>query len=167
MSKLWRAVAWLVTRPRVTTWLALRAAKTPYTHITAADNPNNVYMWRWWLFNPYRKDADGNVLPARFPWLPSVRLHKIERPDSDRHLHDHPWDARTIILRGRYVEQRLDATRVRDAGYTGTLKFGEYHRIEAVSRGGVWTLFFTWRKQGTWGFLVDGKKVPYRKYLGR
>lgn len=54
----------------------------------------------------------------------------------------------------------------RTAGYTGRLLFGEYHRIIEVSDGGVWTLFITWKYQGTWGFLVDGVKVPYRKYLG-
>jgi hypothetical protein len=30
----------------------------------------------------------------------------------------------------------------------------------------VWTLFITWRYQGTWGFDVDGSKVPWREYLG-
>jgi hypothetical protein len=178
----WRTVAYIVTRPAVTDWLIRRAQKTPYKHIHGLDG--SLYMGRWWLFNPYAYGDHG----ANKRWgrmLPSVRIHHICRPDSDRHLHDHPWDARTIILRGWYEEERpfdwateeADAMRigddgkVRDAfrrmrGYTGNLLFGQYHRISEVSEGGVWTLFITWRKRGTWGFLVDGNKVPWREYLG-
>lgn len=172
---MWRALAWLASRPRVVEWLIARAARTPYAHIVSADG--SLYMGRWWLFNPYRKDADGHTLPARWQWLPSIRLHHIMRPDRDRHLHDHPWNARTIILRGSYKEERkahnpalpgfiVTHSYRRKAGYTGTLKFGEYHRIAWVADGGAWTLFFTWRKQGTWGFWVNGRKVPSRTYLG-
>lgn len=166
---LWRMVAWLATRPRITAWLIQRAMRTPYTHITSADG-QHVYMGRWWLFNPYGRGEDGEQAPARWPWLPSVRIHHICRADQDRDLHDHPWNARTIILRGCYLEQRL-ATHVprshlRKTGYTGRLLYGQYHRISEVSEGGVWTLFITGRYRGTWGFLVDGKKVPWRTYLG-
>jgi hypothetical protein len=168
---LWRLVARIVSRPAVFIWLLQRAWRTPYTHITGPDG--SVYMGRWWLFNPY----PGSGGPRRWgEWLPSVRIHHIQRPDSDRHLHDHPWNARTIILRGWYQEELpatvfMDGSRSRNfrsrrAGDTGRLLFGEYHRIECISDGGVWTLFITWRYRGTWGFNVDGRKVPWREYLG-
>jgi hypothetical protein len=32
--------------------------------------------------------------------------------------------------------------------------------------GGATTLFITGKYRGTWGFLVDGVKVPWREYLG-
>jgi hypothetical protein len=32
--------------------------------------------------------------------------------------------------------------------------------------GGAWTIFITGKYRGTWGFLVDGAKVQWRKYLG-
>lgn len=183
---LWRLFALIVTRPAVTDWLIARAQRTPYFHITGPDG--SLYMGRWWLFNPYSPKQDGEG--RRWRWLPSVRIHHIMRPDSDRHLHDHPWNARTIVLRGWYEEERIrDAVTVdefldrlragydmdakqarcdflRQRGYTGRLLFGQYHRIRAVSEGGVWTMFWTWRKQGTWGFDVDGVKVPWREYLG-
>ena len=74
--------------------------------------------------------------------------------------------SRTIILDGFYVERREDGCEVvRAPGDTATLRFGEFHRIDHVSPGGVLTLFITWRYQGTWGFLVDGRKVPHRDYL--
>lgn len=153
----WRFLAWLLQRFDSLSWLL--ALSRPYRHIYGPDG--SIYMQRFWLFNPY------DVEYARtWEWLPSVRLHWIARPDSDRHLHDHPWAWRTIILKGWYVEERMVGQMFRrEAGYTGTLDFGEFHRIHEVPPEGVWTLFFTWRKQGTWGFLVDGAKVPYREYL--
>lgn len=178
---LWRLVAYIVTRPRVRDWLIRRAQRTPYRNITGPDG--SLYMGRWWLFNPY----EHGEYVRRFEWLPSIRIHHIMRADSDRHLHDHPWNARTIVLRSYYQEERPagsprgkrdrtagltftdDGVRERFyrwAGYTGTLKFGQYHRICYVPAEGVWTMFWTWKKQGTWGFCVDGKKVPWREYLG-
>jgi hypothetical protein len=179
---LWRAVARIVTAPAVAEWLIRRAQRTPYTHIHGPDG--SLYMGRWWLFNPYPPNSDGGG--SRRGWrgrLPSVRIHHITRPDSDRHMHDHPWDARTVILRGGYEEERVCAYTAggelrmsaegkvrhvfwRRPGYTGTLRFGEFHRISDIPEGGAWTLFITSPKRGSWGFFVDGRKVPWREYFG-
>jgi hypothetical protein len=180
MDMIWKLIAWVVSRPRIADWIIWRARKTPYFHIDG-------YMNRWWFFNGYSKGEDGEM-HKRFEWLPSVRVHHILRRDFDRVPHDHPWDARTIILKGWYREwrktegpiplsmaDRMGAERPplswhwveyrRSVGDTATLKFNEYHTVTEVSPGGVWTLFFTWKYQGGWGFWVDGKKVPYREYL--
>lgn len=185
---LWGLVARAVSRPRVAAWVIARAQCTPYSPIMSRDG-TDLYMDRWWLFNPYSKDAEGNAGPARWSWLPSVRVHHILRADSDAHLHDHPWNARTIVLDGWYKEERLAAAvgtpemmaHVRDvvhrtdgnrfvlwrlAGYTGRVLFGQYHRISEVPPEGVYTLWFTWKYRGTWGFLVNGAKVKWREYLG-
>lgn len=165
---LWRLLAWLVTREPVKQWLVLRAFRTPYTHIHAQGNPNDVYMARWWLFNPYSGSLEGGSYVPTLKWCPiSIRVHHILRPDEDRDLHDHPWNARTVILAGWYDEEREGGVNARRCvGDTASLAFGEYHRINDVSDGGVVTLFITGRKRGTWGFKVDGQKVPYRTYLG-
>lgn len=158
-------LARFLARPAMVDWLIRRAMRTPYLHITSADG-SEIYMERYWLFNPYPHGSEGRT--RRWgAWLPSIRLHRIRRPDFDRHMHDHPWNARTFILAGWYSERREDGDWdiVRQAGDTAVLRFGEYHRITAVSPGGVWTLFVTWRYRGTWGFLVDGRKIPYREYL--
>lgn len=164
-------LARFLARPRVTDWLIRRALRTPYTHIGATDGGGD-YMRRFWLFNPYPAHSSGKA-----NWFPiSIRIHHIRRPDQDRHLHDHPWNARTFILRGGYTEKRpcapthdypyVDDFYNRNEGETAALKFGEYHRITHVSPDGVWTLFVTGKYRGTWGFLVDGAKVQWRKYLG-
>lgn len=182
---LWKAVAAVVSQPRVASWLIERSKRTPYTPITSRDG-SEVYMGRWWVFNPY--PAPGEY--RRKGWrdlMPSIRVHHILRADDDEHMHDHPWNARTIVLRGWYREEHPRVSQdsadgeaiciaglqypeprtvfARPRSYTGRVLFGEYHRISEVSPGGVFTLWFTWKYQGTWGFLVDGKKVPYKTYL--
>jgi hypothetical protein len=169
---MWNLIAKLAAKPAVAGWLIRRALKTPYRHIAKG---GDVYMERFWLFNPYPfEKVEG--LRHWAEWLPSMRIHWIRRPDQDRHMHSHPWDCRTIILRGAYTEKRLVAyslpeyvemtTQItRGPGDTATLDIKDYHSIETISVGGVWTLFITWKYQGTWGFLVNGKKVPYKEYL--
>lgn len=162
-ERVWKAFARVVSTRVVSDWLIRQAQHTPYTHITSPDG-STVYMYRWWLFNPY----DEQTRKTRYTWCPiSIRVHRIMTPDHDRHLHDHPWNARTIILRGHYWEDTEDGRRVaRRPGDTRTLKFGEYHRIARVAlMGGATTLFITGKYRGTWGFLVDGVKVPWREYL--
>lgn len=165
----WKSLAWIVSRPAIANWLIQRAMKTPYTHLPG-------YMNRYWLFNAYDKKNGIEVTPIS--WLPSVRIHHILRRDEDRHLHDHPWDARTIILNGEYVEKRLlgyfgpperplNGLFRRMPGDTAAVRFGEYHAITEVSEGGVWTMFITFGYRGTWGFLVAGKKVPWREYMAQ
>jgi hypothetical protein len=166
---MWRILAWLLTRFDSASWLL--AMSYPYKHIEGPDG--SIYMYRWWIFNHY--DAGYG---ARWKWLPSVRLHRIMRPDSDRAPHDHPWTARTIVLKGWYREESLRPIPelkieryafafFRERGYTGTLGTDQFHRILDVSEGGVWTLFFTWGKNDSWGFLVNGVKVPWREHLAR
>ena len=167
---LWRLVAKVISRPAIANYLIKRAMKTEYFHLEG-------YMNRYWLFNRYSEVGSSTVVPKRFKWLPSIRIHHILRADDARDLHDHPWNARTIILKGWYNERRLDYWSLysdvwvptmkqfgRSRGDTATINFGEYHSIDEVSEGGVWTLFIAGDYLGTWGFLVDGKKVPHQEY---
>lgn len=184
---IWNLIARTAARPAVANWLIRRAIKTPYLHLPSNANPS--YMERYWVFNPY--DRVTNKPRWRFcPW--SIRIHHIKREDYDRDLHDHPWNARTIILKGWYTEKRrleltdpmlthaladlakimpvvnAEATQhfLRQPGDTAKLGFGEYHAITDVADGGVWTLFISGPWRGVWGFLVDGVKIPWKTYLG-
>lgn len=166
MKLLWKILAFVLSRPAVVACLIGRARRTPYFHLPG-------YMSRWWLFNGYDRGVDGESdadrqKRKRFPTLPSIRIHHILREDLARHLHDHPWNARTIILDGWYIERRESGSpRVLRAGDTATIAFGEYHHIERVSDGGVFTLFIVGAYGGRWGFLVDGEKMPPREYSRR
>lgn len=170
----WWLIGQIVSTPFVTNYLIKRARKTPYTPILSPDG-KETYMERLWLFNPYWTHEDkitfelaGRPVPWKFPM--SIRLHCICTPDGDRAQHDHPWNARTVIMRGSYLEQRGSAYRLISAGQTSRLTFGkDYHRIREIfpepQDKGVWTLFITFKFQGTWGYLVDGKKIPFKDYL--
>lgn len=170
----WWVVAKIVSIRPIADYLIRRAMKTPYTHLPG-------YMNRYWLFNAYSKVNGKETTPIH--WLPSIRIHHILRRDQDRHKHDHPWNARTIILKDFYLETKVmqyghlkagpregtyfevTDTFKRGQGDTSPILFGDYHSITHVPEGGVWTLFITFGYQGTWGFLVDGVKVPWYEYM--
>lgn len=168
-ERLWQALARFLSRPRIADALIRYAMRTPYCRLPSNDDPS--YMARYWVFNPYNRVTNK----PRWGWLcpVSIRVHHIKREDTHRHLHDHPWNARTIILKGWYVEKRESALpgrefdfQIKRAGATQALRFGEYHSIVEVYEGGTWTLFFSGKWQGVWGFKVIGGKIPWRKYLG-
>jgi hypothetical protein len=170
----WWLLAKLVSIPAVTNYLINRARRTPYTPILSPDG-TQIYMERLWLLNPYytheEKEAfaeAGLPVPWKFPI--SVRAHCIRTPDLDRADHDHPWNAISCIMRGGYLEKRNGHIRLIDAGQVSRLRYGkDFHSISQVypepGELGVWTLFITFKFQGTWGYLVDGKKVPFKDYL--
>lgn len=158
-EKLWQLLAWVVSRPAIADYLIKKSQWTPYFHLPG-------YMKRWWLFNRYSEVGSMETIERKFKWLPSVRIHHILREDRAEHKHDHPWDARTIILKSGYVEvMEDDSEEFRGPGDTRAIKYGEYHHIRWVAPGGAYTMFITWKYVGTWGFLVDGKKVPWKQYL--
>ena len=163
---LWSALAgWLADSPRLEALIRRVAARTPYFDI---DGPGGtLYMRRWWLMPKWCLRFDpkcGALMPK--PWMPfSIRLHHIMRPDADRHLHDHPFNFRSILLQGWYVERRPDGGRTITAGETYRAPATRWHRISQLSEGGVWSLFIMGRRVNDWGFLVDGEKVPWQRYL--
>lgn len=154
---IWRMIANVVTWGPARGWIIKRAMKTPYFHLTG-------YMNRYWFFNPIDRDSKRR----RWNWIPiSIRVHHILTADADESEHNHPWDARTIILDNWYVEQRNDSKpriTCRSPGYTGVIGAKQFHRILEVGPGGVWTLFIMYRFKGEWGFNVKGRFVPYKEY---
>lgn len=157
VNALWGSFArWLVADPYRVDWLIDRAMRTPFTHL-------GNYMERYWLIKPSR------LLPI------SVRIHCIKRADLDRDPHNHPWNFRTIVLRGSYTEELLVTprgthTQIAGIGHTYARHVGQYHRIASVAKGGVWTLFIMGRENetGEWGYrLENGQHLDRRDYHGR
>lgn len=152
-------------------WLAVKllelSQNTPYSHIPG-------YMRRWHLItHPASHDEPGfgtfiNDLRGYYPFY--VRFHHILRADKGRHLHDHPFGFTSIILKGSYTEERMDADgRIQlityKEGDINQVKLGEYHRITEVSTDGVVTLVFHDKKKyDSWGFLVDDRRVHWKDY---
>ena len=157
----WNFIARLLARPAVIDWLAARANANRDSDIT---KDGEVYMARGWVFNPYNRTTRRR----QYWWLPvSLRLHDIRLPDSDRHLHDHPWQARSLILRGGYAEQLADRPEpiVRWEGTSVKISHNRFHKITEVAAGGALTLVVLGRYRGDWGFWVGYRKVPHAEYL--
>ena len=128
-----------------------------------------------WPFQETIKDLDGNPYLVRYTLfkcpLLRIYLHKILRPDHDRHLHDHPWNFTTRILLGGYWEE-LPCSPIphtvlikRERGTVIPHKAEEEHRIDTLLRVPTWTLMTCGRKRKDWGFFVDGMYVPSDLYL--
>lgn len=133
-----------------------RAQHTPYSHLEG-------YMNRWWVNPP----KDGIQTTAR--------IHQILRSDADRHLHDHPWDYTSVILRGCYIEERaipggdyhgrLTEKTMYKAGSVIQRVAADAHKL-VLPDGPVWSLFISGPYVQRWGFLTPEGKVSWREYLG-
>lgn len=175
---IWKLLAKILALPWIADYLIKRAKRTPYSHLDG-------YMERYWLV-PYVDHCAGfgcyRANPRREPLIAliqrmgfAIRVHHILRQDLADHPHDHPWNARTVGLKNGYTERRREVrgvwidykTNVLRPGDTATINFGEFHKITHVAPGGAWTLFITGKYIGTWGFLVNGRKIPWREYEGR
>ncbi len=119
--------------------------------------PEGLYLRRFYL-------------SPRVRWLPfQIFLHHILL-DDDRHLHDHPWDFVSVILRGGYREdyvcrgtslptctehckERLMRNAM--AGSILVNRAEHTHRVEIIKP--VWSLVIARRPRRKWGFWTDGK----------
>lgn len=81
----------------------------------------------------------------------NIYLHKFERSDDDRALHDHPWYSVSFLLRGELLEHSFKGARFIPwlLPVFRTAKFA--HRLELV-KGPVWTVFITGPRIRDWGF---------------
>jgi hypothetical protein len=151
-----------------------RAERTPYFHLPG-------YMSRYWLV-PYREDVGDGTGPVSFLSRPiawvlqhlgvAVRIHKIWRSDSSPDPHGHPWPFISVILDRGYTEERYNKRgRLIDKKTYGPgsilwRPYGTHHRV-ILPAGPVITLFITFKRRGSWNFIVDGLPVNNRDYTGR
>ncbi|MGH8073691.1 MAG: hypothetical protein ACREO4_06415 [Lysobacter sp.] len=165
-------------------WVIRRAAWKPYFHLRNVDG--TAYMDRYWLVRIGRDGVDEHGQPK--PWI-SLRVHHIRSSDIGRHFHDHPWTFVSLVLFGGYHEDKpydaesgFTVSRLRNcpsgvvytretyiAGEFLLRRASDWHRLRLPDQlvdAGTWTLVLTLPKRPeSWGFLVDGKKVPWREYF--
>lgn len=102
----------------------------------------------------------------------TIFLHHLLRSDPDRGVHDHPYDAMSIILAGRYHEERMNGVGV--FGYTSKflvrsacqfyiLRKTDFHRVHLIAKRTAWTLFIVGPHEKMWGFLRETE--PYTGQL--
>lgn len=137
----------------------------PYSTIGPHTDP---YMERVWL-KKFTKDQPM-----------SMRLHNIRWSDSDRALHDHPWENISVVLAGEMIEVvPLDQSQpcmqdpmkysqyIRRPGDVIARKATDRHRLIIPPGQTVWTLFIMGDYEQNWGFYdpIKGIKIPYKDYL--
>lgn len=150
-----------------------RSKATPYFHIY---DGGSLYMERYWLTprSQLVATARGYELAPGVKWC--ARIHHIVRPDLDRHMHDHPCDFLSVVLRGGYVEKRptfknpifhrgRESMRPTFRG-AGSVAFRRAHDRHLISElhGDVWTLFLMRRTDNPWGFWTPDGKVFWERY---
>lgn len=131
-----------------------------YHEIADIMDESSVYLRRWYIL--------------RTPWF-GVYLHNILRPDTDRHLHDHPWNFWSFVLKGGYTESvpdrmsrwGLHRLRIWERWSVHRLRATDSHRIVHLLPH-TWTLILVGRRQRDWGFWVENSEdlsitaPPYR-----
>lgn len=105
-------------------------------------------------------DDDGLYLTrwriVQTPWF-SLYLHRFDAPDSRPTLHDHPWTFVSLMLRGGYMERRLnphtmqvdEAHRVR---WINRVRASDAHAIMTLARVPSWSLLLVGPRVRTWGY---------------
>lgn len=121
---------------------------------TIYDDARSPYLTRTYLTSVARDE------------LPGVYLHYFHRGDSDRELHNHPWETSVaLVLTGGYIEHRMDGplgnvvTRYRPPFSVNVLTAATYHRVE-LATDHAWTLFIAGSRhtpetetRAGWGFV--------------
>ncbi len=98
------------------------------------------------------------------PFL-KINLHGIYMHDEDKHLHNHPWNFISIVLKGWYSERlEGDKINVRYPGNIAMRKKDAFHKIDSLQSKSIYTLNFMWGKQEVWGYKVKGKFVDHETY---
>lgn len=103
----------------------------------------------------------------RTPWF-GIFLHKHHNSDQSRHLHDHPWNFTTIVLRGGYDElvpaRHGVGMRHWPAGSWHRLHAEDAHTIDHLERTPTWTLMLVGRHRRVWQFHTPDGLVPFHSY---
>ncbi len=101
----------------------------------------------------------------------AVYLHHFIGDDSSIDPHDHPRRFISIGLKGWYFEDiyqkdgRYWLTKCYQAPWVRTFPAEHIHRIRAKLHGNVWTVVIVLPHQRAWGFIKDGKWIPFREYV--
>jgi hypothetical protein len=110
-----------------------------------------------------------------FAWY----LHKIQQADQD-HMHSHPWNFLSIILKGQYLEEirkdpysRETILNLKKPFKIGFFDRNWFHSIRRIVDGPIWTSVFVWGGSfagDKWHYIVNGScydefyKIPFDVY---
>lgn len=94
----------------------------------------------------------------------SLYIHRIHRADKDKHLHTHPWNFASVILRGSYQELTDDGIRIKRPLTFAFAGRHFCHKIQEIISGPVISLFFVYGKYKPWFYsLGKVESTEYRR----
>lgn len=94
----------------------------------------------------------------------NVYLHEFRRSDDDRAMHDHPWNNRSFIIAGQYIEHTPQGRILRQPGDCAVRLATDRHRVELINGAPCVTLFTTGPKIRDWGFHCPQGFVPWQEF---
>lgn len=119
------------------------------------DNPKEVSRTRWRLIHT--------------PWF-GIYLHKWNKPDPRQTPHNHPWTFVSFILRGQYIEERIqpgwETGRTNVARWVNVVSRRAFHAVKQVVPGTI-SLMFVGKTHEDWGYCVfqGSNKDRGRRYV--
>lgn len=101
----------------------------------------------------------------------AIYIHAIYKHDEDGHLHSHPWNFWSLILKGGYEEifkskYNSDYINYTKKPFSLSFRFyDDYHKVIKLFST-TWTLVFCSprNKNYTWGYDVSGTHVNFDEY---
>ena len=154
----------------------VRFAKLPKRTITRDDG--KPYLERWYLCGEpgglkYFPEGQTEMRwwQRALAWLPCTYVHRFVASDDDEELHNHPWEATSLILAGGYVEERrlhVEPFRSREGNVVPLVQrktilqeftpwklnyiFADtFHKVTLIEDD-AWTIIVCGKKVGSWGF---------------
>jgi hypothetical protein len=132
--------------------------------------------WALWRWTDVESEYIVRLHVIKTPWF-AICLHWFNKPDQEPHLHDHPVSFLSLILKGKYHEEREvfveDYTLgfVGNENHSGWRRWWNYisasdkdrHRIDAIAPGTL-TLCFMGPKTRDWGFHTPDGWVYWKDY---
>ncbi len=104
------------------------------------------------------------------PWL-RLYIHKICKSDEDAHLHTHPWNFFSFILKGGYRQEVLQHPK--ETIRYGYQRFGQFDLVQMGRHEGhritldydpTWTFVIAYGKRDTWGYLTESLGLVDHKF---
>jgi len=123
-------------------------------HRVILDTENQEpYLERYYVFLKERKTFPFNIF-----------LHKFLKSDPEE-LHDHPWNYRTLVVKGGYWETTPTGKFWRGVGHYRKCEAESFHRVEVEPGIACWTIFMPGKQRRNWGFDAQGTWIRNDEFL--
>lgn len=96
----------------------------------------------------------------------SIRVHHWLQSDVGPHLHDHPFDFISIVLKGSYINSTPTGEIKVKAPSIWFSEASKRHRL-IIPKEGTWTLLICGKPYKKWGFFVNNHLWRPLRYFSK